>query len=389
MFGLFILLVVSLSIADGSRSALAFDTFGDPANSATGAHSFTYRYYSPGSFRYFDNDLSNPGGTSGIYRSRTYDARQQWNTAADGVSLVYNTSSTNWVGWNFQTAAGQVSAAPCGGDGCTLFLDRGMWWDQEFYPSTAERGTSPITGELQVDAYGALVHEMGHWFGLGHGEADGCQVLPNVKARYSPAPTYEMVSMCFDENFPGGPPPSAQRTPSQDDIQGVNDIHASHAGLRGWFTANAELDEGCDSWNSIPDYWMIMKYGSTTTQASHWCGGGIVSLNNNSAVPYPELVQRARGSKVDYDNDRSFRIRARVKARHNFVTPRVVAFVRSPTFGLETKCDPWPGGMPLNVWKTLDCTITLGSSASSWTEYEYGVRVTEKIDIAWIFIRDL
>lgn len=374
----------SLVLLGDVPEASGFDT-----QSTAGAHDITYHYFPTSSWQFLDSDLSDPAGTSGIYRSRTYNARQEWNTATDAISIVYGSSSTNLVGWKYIGTSSGLASTPCDGSDCTLYLSRAAYWDQEWNPYTSEPGISPVTGKRQIDAYGTLVHEMGHWLGLGHGADDGCQVSGGVTALYSPAPTDDMVTMCFDPGV-AGVNASEQRTPSQDDFQGVNDIHRLHTYVRGWFTANAGLSEGCTAWDETPSYWMFMKHGSGVTQdASHWCGNGVVSLNNNSSVPYPELVQRARGADVDANNNGRFRIRARVMARHPYVTPRAVAFVRNFQHAYEDSCNPWPSGMPLNQWRILDCELVLDSSASSWLGYEYGVRVTEKIDIDWIEIRDL
>ena len=56
-----------------------------------------------------------------------------------------------------------------------------------------------------------------------------------------------------------------------------------------------------------------------TNGANRWWGNGIVALNNNSSVPYPELYQRAIGNDVDLDNDGRFTItvRARLSIRQS------------------------------------------------------------------------
>ena len=85
------------------------------------------------------------------------------------------------------------------------------------------------------DAYRA-VDEFGHWLGLGHGEIDGCQQSWGTRSLNSPAPTNDILTMCFYR--PVMPPVMicSTRTPSQDGIQGLNaisynDLRRMHSSL--------------------------------------------------------------------------------------------------------------------------------------------------------------
>ncbi|HDL41934.1 MAG TPA: hypothetical protein ENG98_02830 [Actinobacteria bacterium] len=201
-----------------------------------------------------------------------------------------------------------------------------------------------------------------------------------------------MASMCYSQWEPaiqwgsGWAGIVPRRTISQDEIQGIR------VQFLGDFVANHGFDlcSGC-SWDDEPDYWQI------TNNANSWWGGGsnkIVSLNNNPTVPYPELYQRVRGDDADADDDGRFQLTARVKARDNQVNPRAVIFIRHvhssatvpyAAINHELKCDS--GTLPLNQWKTVSCLVDL-PGWNTVQEFEYGVRVTEKIDIDWVTVAD-
>jgi hypothetical protein len=329
-------------------------------------------------------------------RDRMTAVALEYTTAAEG-GLFYNGLSTNVVGFTVYEEEGKVGDGTqgCSGSNCRLNLDYNMYICDEFYfgvGANAGVSNSPWPWcpppETRTDAWGVLVHEAGHWRGLNHDLYGVCQGSgPNPAiSLYAPKPTSEMASMCYSAGEPAieGSSGSAgivpRRTISQDEIQGIR------AQLIGDFVANHDLDlcSGC-SWDDEPDYWQI------TNNANSWWGGGsnkIVSLNNNPTVPYPELFQRVRGDDADADNDGSFQVTARVKARDNQVNPRVVIFVRhvhsSHLVNHEMKCDS--GTLPLNQWKTVSCLIDLYNNPV--LEFEYGVRVTEKIDIDWVTVAD-
>ncbi len=164
---------------------------------------------------------------------------------------------------------------------------------------------------------------------------------------------------------------------SQDEIQAVSDYQDGH------FVANYSFSEcpGCGG-TGTPTYWMF------TPNSNPWWVNGTVSVNDNPSVPYPEIKQRVRGDDADGDGNGWFRVTARVKAIHNTVLPRAVVFVRhvhGTNFNHEKKCDSGP--LTVGVWTTVTCDFTLGVNAAR--EFEYGVRVTEKIDLAWVKVTDL
>lgn len=359
-----VVLVLCASLLDPGHAprAAAYDV----DNGADPPISLSYRYYSSTSWQYFDEDFADPDNTAGIYRSRTYDARQEWNNRNEaGVSITFIDSSTNHVGWKYIDAAGSATQN-CDGDGCVLHLDRQRWWDDRWWPYLAEPPAS--MGYVP----GVLVHEFGHWLGLGHGAIDGCQIAGGVDALYAPPPTNAILTMCFDRDEPGVDAVD-QRTVTQDEIQGLNDIFLNR------IEANNTFEDCC--WTTYtPNFWM------TTSGANKWRGSGIVSLNDNATVPYPELFQQAWGNDVDGDNDGIFRITFRARAIHDTVLPRLVAFVRSVNFGGEVKCDKLPQGWPVGTWKTFTCDLDMTSST---VKLEFGVRVTEKFEIDYIRITDL
>ncbi len=244
-------------------------------------------------------------------------------------------------------------------------MDRGVFWDGNWYTGT---GTTPSG---QYDFQGVITQEFGHWLGLGH---------KSCSSMYEVPPDLEITTLCptdLDEKM---------RSLSQDDLQGVEI----------WFDATFAINRGfedcCDGVN-------VAKYWSVTPGANKvlWCSGGahsgscLMGLNDNPSVPYPELYQFASGPDIDVDNDGRFMIRAWVKAVHNAVTPRAGVFIRhwhgSYSAGYanhEQKCDS--GTLTVGVWTKVQCTFTLGSYTQQ--TFQYGVRVTEKIDIDDVWCQD-
>ncbi len=259
----------------------------------------------------------------------------------------------------------------------------GSTMEQGGDPGTSSTGGEPgcPDGTTRTDAWGVFVHEMGHWRGLGHDLMGECQGA-GPAALYAPAPTYEITSMCYSESMPaikGGSGVAGivpRRTISQDEIQGAT------AQFSGHFVANYHFAScpGC-TWSGTPEFWMF------TPNSNHWWGGSVVSLNNNASVPYPEVYQRVQGADADFDDNGVFLVSARVKAIHNTVTPRAVIFVRHVHGSLinhEQKCDSGP--LTVGSWTVVSCYVYLGSNTAE--TFEYGVRVTEKIDIDWVKVAD-
>ncbi len=371
--GVFALALIALPRVPNAE---AYETDGNPINSQT------YKFGS---------------GVPQDMKDRMIAVGLEYITKAEG-GLFQSSLSTNVVGFANITdlsIAGQANIG-CSGSNCALDLNITYYLCDWFYFGTGSNpGTSssffPGCGsQTRTDAWGVLVHEAGHWRGLGHDLYGVCQGSgPNPAiSLYAPEPTSEMASMCYSAGEPaieGGSGSAGivpRRTISQDEIQGIR------AQLIGDFVANHGFDlcSGC-SWNDEPDYWQI------TNNANSWWGGGsnkIVSLNNNPTVPYPELSQRVRGDDADPDDDGRFQLTARVKARDNQVNPRAVIFIRhvhsSHSVNHELKCDS--GTLPLNQWKTVSCLVDLPGGTNDVQEFEYGVRVTEKIDIDWVTVAD-
>lgn len=315
-------------------------------------------------------------------KARVNDAASEWTNRAAG-SIQYSSSSSNRV-FLYDIAAIANATLPCDGSGCVLRLN----WEYAFYdlfhsgtgtnPGVADCGFPwycPYDGMTRYDLWGVVTHEMGHWRGLNHDLFGTC----NGNSLYSPYPTREAATMCYtpyDPAIEGGSGDAGiapRRTISQDEIQGVADLQSNHFVANNSFT----ICPGC-AWDDAPEFWWF------SPGSSHWWGSGTVSLNNNAAVPYPEIRQRIRGADADRDNDGRFYVIASVKAVHSDVTPRAVIFVRHSNGTYEKTCDS--GVLTVGAWRTFSCTLDLTNSAT--LEFEYGVRVTEKIDIAWVLVRD-
>ena len=56
-----------------------------------------------------------------------------------------------------------------------------------------------------------------------------------------------------------------------------------------------------------------------------------------------------------------------------------------PLFRSVMTCDS--GTLTVGTWTTVECTLNLG--ANSTEEFEYGVRVTEKINVDHVYVTDL
>lgn len=208
-------------------------------------------------------------------------------------------------------------------------------------------------------------------------------------ALYAPQPTKKMAVMCYSTTEPaleGGTGDAGivpRRTISQDEIQGVVTYTQNR------LVANYDLNNCGSSSMDPPEFWMF------TPTANRWCGGGIVALNDNATYPYPEIKQRVRGADADADNDGMFEVEARVRATDNQIQPRAVIFVRhvhsNGVVDHEQRCDS--GTLPLNQWHTVECGVTwdtdpLALGSSSVLEFEYGVRVTERTEITYIYVVD-
>ena len=122
---------------------------------------------------------------------------------------------------------------------------------------------------------------------------------------------------------------------------------------------------------------------------NRWCQNGTVALNDTHPnFPFPELFQRVRGADADGDNDGLFQLTYRVRATETTAADpvRAVMFVRhigAPA--TEMKCEP--GVLTLNVWTVYTCNVDLTNSTT--LEFEYGVRVTDRVEIDYFRIRDL
>lgn len=359
------------SVAVASLVALPQPTAAFDLTTSSPASTNTYRY-----------DTQFTVGQS--FKNRISNAASEWSNEAEG-SVSYSSGSSSKVGYRYQTGVAAASAPCVSGGSCTLWFNLGLEICNQFYYGTSSYpGVSDSNipgcpdGTTRIDSWGVLVHEFGHWRGLLHNVFGTC-----TGAGYAPQPESNMASMCYDENSPakeggtGDAGIAPRRAISQDEIQGVR-VH-----LTDDLVANYSFTEcsGC-SWDDAPRYWMF------TPNSNHWWGSGTVSLNNNTTVPYPEIKQRVRGIDADSDNDGRFLVAARVKAIHSTVNPRAVVFVRhvhGSTTDHEKKCDS--GTLTVGVWTTVTCTVDL----TNWSglEFEYGVRVTEKINIAWVTVEDL
>lgn len=373
-------LAAVLAVVMVITSALPVSGFDESANGSP-PDDIAYRY---------DTTFS----MSQAYKDRMANAAANWSTTWG--SITYSSSGLSRFGFRFQD---EVGTAPCPDSTCDLWLNANWAAWGKFYTGTgSSAGTVPNTygnpyaGDTRGDAWGILVHELGHWRQLGHNVFGTC---PGTL--YAPAPSRAATSMCYSTSWPaledgsGSAGIVPRRTISQDEIQG------RHNEINNRLEADRELTE-CNGNLDEPEYYML--FWMATDTANRWCGNGLVSLNNNASVPYPELYQRVRGADVDGNNDGRFAMRARVMARENEIQPRAVLFVRHGTgnglFSGEVTCDY--GTLPLNTWVTINCGFTqyannLGaidlSNGSQWMEFEYGVRVTNKVDIDWIWIRDL
>lgn len=376
------LLAATVSVAVTPGTAEAFDEGGGSV-----PDNLTYSF-----------DTS-PYSFSQAYKDRAANAATEWSAFAEG-SVTFNSSSTNLYEQVFQDAPASATLG-CDGSGCRLFVNR-VWvvCDRWYTGTGTSTGTSqyiPVSmcagedGNVRGDFWGAITHELGHWRGLDHNLFGTCQPSGGSLALYAPKPTREIATMCYHRTEPateggtGSAGVDDQRTISQDEVQGMVNKQDN------LIVANRHLNN-CDATGTLdmPKYWM------STPTANRYCAGGIVSLNNNSTHPYPELYQRARGADVDGDNDGRFAVRAWVTARDNAVSPRAVVFVRhvhASGVDHEMKCDSTP--LPLHTQVVVDCGFTsshgsaLNLADSGVLEFEYGVRVTEKIDISRIEVRDL
>lgn len=327
------------------------------------------------------------------FDDRMDDAADEWSDRAPG-SITFSSGSSNIVTQKALGSDGALAKADlsCGGSNCDFFWNSWRYACDEYYHGTGSTAPQsdppwpacgpPIT---QHDLWGIAVHELGHWRGLGHDAAGYSCDGSDDRRLYAPDPTNEMMSMCYVLSEPaveggtGSAGIAPRRTITQDEIQGVLDYQDGH------FVANYSFEEcpGC-AWDDTPTYWWF------TPDSNHYWGSGtetIISLNDNPTVPYPEVVQRVQGAEADGDNDGRFRAKARVKAIAE--DARAVVFVRHwhDTYSNhEESCTDW--NLEVGVWTVIDCNY-LDLVNSTAYEFEYGVRVTDKIDIDWITVEDL
>ncbi|MCP4309506.1 MAG: hypothetical protein GY788_32450 [bacterium] len=332
-------------------------------------------------------------------KDRTANAAYQWTWAAPGT-LQHLSSANSKVGFRAQTATG-LSTQGCGNNNCTLWLNLTMYYCDDWYWGTGPNPGTSYSGQWwcqdgtkRIDAYGSLVHELGHWRGAHHdifGATRGCQDNPPLTyygTLYAPLPTQEASSMCYSESWPefeggtGSAGIAPRRSISQDEIQ------TSTEQLYGHFVADPtfQVCPGC-GWDDD------LRYRMFTPNSNHYWQSGLVSLNNNASVPYPEVRQRVRGDDVDVNGNGRFRIVAEVKARPDPGDPqttwRAIVFVRhvhGTTIDHEFKCPSTASSyLTPNVLEEIDCYVDAPSSA---IEFEYGVRVTNKVNIYSVKVYD-
>lgn len=357
----------------------------------------------------FEGDVGDPAWTltydiewsepiQSLFDDRVEDAADEWSDNAPGV-ISYNSNSTNMVGldWMDPGYIALSSVTSCeGDDGCTIDYNKLLYLCDGFYHGTGNSGgvaqglASCGGGQDRYDVWGIAVHEFGHWRGLHHDaliEDDDdldCEDGDSLDRFYAPDPENEMMSMCYTRYEPaveggtGEAGVAPQRTLSQDEIQGVHDYQT------GRLNANNSFDDcatDCE-WDDRPLYWWF------TPNSNHFWSSGFVSLNDNPTVPYPEVVQRVQGEDADGDDNGIFYAAARVKAIVE--DARAVVFVRHwhDTYANHEKsCTDW--NLEVGVWTTIECEWLYLDPGNVAHEFEYGVRVTDKIDISWVIVTDI
>lgn len=364
-----LLLIVLPAVNPGTAEAFWVSSKYDNAFGSTPDTTMRYTFYNSTSYRYWA-----PGSAQ---RLRMADAAYEWTDAAGyyaGFNIYHSSSSTNRAGWSFpQDMNYKAGYATIGCDSdssyCVLWMNNSLTW----YTAS--------TGAMSTNAYhfaATLTHELGHWLGLLH----DCPTY----ARTGPPPSSEAKTMCM-QYFPWTTVHETF-TPSQDEVQGV--IYAYSAGFRD-ISANYEFKRCSSSAGTCtPTYW---EWRADSNKHWWWWDGsdGLVSINNGTTFPYPELVQHGWGPSVDDNGDLEFRITAYVKGRYEDYpawNTRAVLFVRFEDGSNERKCDNYPSGLPMNQWVQISCDLTL-PDADRQDKYEFGIRVTDKTDVDWIKIEDI
>jgi hypothetical protein len=313
-----------------------------------------------------------------------YDARKkQWNDRAGvdaGFTISYSTSSFNRVGWAEPSEIGGAIARAtpgCDSDSssCRIWVNDDTNW---YTASTGQLQTSS-----QQHLAGVLSHELGHWFAQ-----NDCSSPP----RQGPPPDNELKTMCFGD--PGWTNRHQQYTISQDEIAGVRYAYdkskTSASGGYNRFSINDDFNR-CAGGNPsgaacVPDYFTIY---ADSNRYWWWKSGsdGFMSINNGN-IAYPEIIYHAWGSTVDVDNDETFYVSAYVKAwDQDPGSTRAVLFARWEDGTHEVKCDNYPSGLPIGQWTWISCLFATEDSPSD-DKWEFGIRVTDKVDIDYIWVDD-
>lgn len=322
------------------------------------------------------------------FKDRIDDAADEWDTNAYGY-VTYDSSALNEIGygilaWDTIARAGTVNG--CVGADCWLYFNYYKHFCNEFY-----YGTGTTMGQSnqpqpwcdppreKYDAWGVLVHELGHWRALHHRVFAWCN---EATGAFAPAPTNDMASMCYSTSAGGI---ADRRTISQDEIQGSIYVFWDK------FDANEsfEICDGCSGGTDEPTYWMIKADSN-----KHWRAYGYVAINDGTTIAYPEVYQRVRGESADADNDGRFEITATVKAvADSGPNHRAVFFVRhvhGTTIDHEAKCPTQAESyLTPGVIETVTCEVNLAGDSSSNIEFEYGMRVTNKVVLYDLSVRDM